>query len=61
MALTKGPPPGQEDGPLECQLLAGVDGSESAPNTAPAQAQIARNPRIAKIAGELRDLRESPP
>jgi hypothetical protein len=32
-------PPGEADGPLECQLLAGVDGSESAPKTAPAQAE----------------------
>jgi hypothetical protein len=40
MVLTKGPPPGQEDGPLECQLLAGVDCPESAPKTAPAQENL---------------------
>jgi len=34
---TKNPPAGGADGPLECQLLAGVDCSESAPEIAPAQ------------------------
>jgi hypothetical protein len=34
---TKEPPPGHGGDSLECQLLAGVDGSSSAPKTAPAQ------------------------
>ena len=40
MIQTKNPPAGGADGPLECQLLAGVDGSESAPKTAPAQENL---------------------
>jgi hypothetical protein len=35
----KGPPPGHGRGSLECQLLAGVDGSESATKTATVQAE----------------------
>jgi hypothetical protein len=50
MVLTKGPPPGQEDGPLECQLLAGVDYSKSAPKTASAQANPLRTPRLERAA-----------
>jgi hypothetical protein len=36
----KGPHPGHGGGPLESQLLAGVDSSESAPKTAPAQENL---------------------
>ncbi len=36
----KGPPPGGEGDPLELSSLGGVDGSESAPKTAPAQENL---------------------
>ena len=36
----KGPPPGHGGDPLELSSLGGVDGSESAPKTAPAQENL---------------------
>jgi hypothetical protein len=50
----KGPPPGGEGDPLECQLLAGVDGSESAPKTAPAQENLLLEAIKALSAEEIR-------
>jgi hypothetical protein len=49
----RGPPPGVEGGPLECQLLAGVDGSESASKTAPAQENLLLEAIKARAAAEI--------
>jgi hypothetical protein len=42
------------DGPLECQLLAGIDCSESAPKTAPAQENLLLEAIKALSAEEIR-------
>jgi hypothetical protein len=52
----KGSSPGHGGDPLELSSLGGVDGSESAPEIATAQAQIARDPRAVREAKRLLKL-----
>ncbi len=47
---TKNPPGGESDGPLECQLLAGVDTQEANQNRPPPQDNLLRNPRAVREA-----------
>ena len=58
----KGPPPGGEGGPLELSSLGGVDSSESAPKTAPAQENLLLEAIKALSAEEIRaDMLENIP
>ena len=50
----KGPPPGGEGSPLELSSLGGVDGSESAQKTAPAQENLLLEAIKALSAEEIR-------
>jgi hypothetical protein len=55
----RGSPPGGEGGPPELSSFGGVDCSESAPKTAPAQEHLLRNPRAVREATIASILDES--